>query len=182
MRRRMSGTWLVLPLTLGLAIAGCAKPENGTGVATAGGGGAEAGPTASASAAAVSDDDRRLQFAKCMRENGVDMPDPEPGQGGIRIQRNPGGDPAKTQAAMEKCRSLLPNGGAAPKLDAEQVEQLRQLAKCMRENGVPSFPDPEADGTINFQLGSGIKRDDPKFQAAMEKCRADVPIRIRGTQ
>jgi hypothetical protein len=178
----MSGTWLALPLTLGLALAGCARSDDGTGVATADGG-AGAGPTTTASAAALNADDRRLEFAKCMRENGVDMPDPEPGEGGIRIQRQPGGDPAKTQAAMEKCRSLLPNGGVAPKLDAQQVEQLRQMAKCMRENGVPTFPDPEADGTINFQLGAGgMTRDDPKFQAAMEKCRANAPLRIRGTQ
>ncbi|AVT29703.1 MULTISPECIES: hypothetical protein [unclassified Plantactinospora] len=177
MRRRMSGIWLALPV-LGLALAGCAGADEGPGVATAQGG-TGAGPTASASAAALSDEDRRLEFAKCMRENGVEMPDPEPGQGGIRIQRNPGDDPAKTQAAMEKCRHLLPNGGQL-QLNPEQVEQVRKMAKCMRENGVPNFPDPQPDGTMRFDQGSGIKRDDPTFQAAMEKCRGDFPVRIQG--
>ncbi|MBF9130646.1 hypothetical protein I0C86_17015 [Plantactinospora sp. S1510] len=177
MRRRMSGTWLALPLTLGLALAGCGGPDSGTGVATAGGGtGAE--PTASASAAALSNEDRQREFAKCMRENGVDMPDPEPGQGGIRVQSGPD-DREKMGAAMEKCRSLLPNGGEGMKLDAKQIEQVRQMAKCMRENGVPDFPDPGADGTINFQAGAGLDREDPKFQAAMEKCRGNFPIRAR---
>jgi hypothetical protein len=177
----MSGTWLALPLTLGLALAGCGGSDSGTGVATAGDG-TGAGPTTSASAAALSNEDRQREFAKCMRENGVDMPDPEPGQGGIRIQRSPGGDRAKVEAAMQACRSLLPNGGEGMKLDAEQIEQLRQMAKCMRENGVPNFPDPDADGTINFQAGSGFDREDPKFQAAMEKCRGNSPIRVRGAQ
>ncbi|MBE1486385.1 hypothetical protein [Plantactinospora soyae] len=181
MRRRMSSTWLVLPLTLGLALAGCGPSDSGAGVATAGGG-PEAGPTVSASAAALSNEDRQREFAKCMRENGVDMPDPEPGQGGVRIQRKPGDDREKMEAAMEKCRSLLPNGGEGMKLDAEQIEQLRLMAKCMRENGVPDFPDPGADGTIEFKGGAGFDRDNPTFQAAMQKCRGDAPIRVRDTR
>ena len=32
------------------------------------------------------DEDRNREFAKCMREHGVDVPDPEPGQGGITIK------------------------------------------------------------------------------------------------
>ncbi|MFY1674628.1 hypothetical protein ACN27G_32590 [Plantactinospora sp. WMMB334] len=177
MRRRMSGIWLALPL-LGLALAGCARADDGPGVATAQGGGG-AGPTASASAAAMSDEDRRLEFAKCMRENGVEMPDPEPGEGGIRIQRRPGDDPAKTQAAMEACRHLLPDGGQV-QLNPEQVEQLRKMATCMRENGVPDFPDPGPDGTMQLPGRGALKLDDPTFQAAMEKCRGEFPIRIRG--
>ncbi|MFY1689231.1 hypothetical protein [Plantactinospora sp. WMMB782] len=179
MRRRMSGLWLALPV-LGLALAGCAKADEGPGVASAQGGGG-AGPTASASAAAMSNDDRRLEFAKCMRENGVEMPDPEPGKGGIRMQRKAGDDPAKAEAAMEKCRHLLPNGGQL-ELTPEQVEQVRKMAKCMRENGVPNFPDPQPDGTMQLGQGSGIKPDDPKVEAAMEKCRGDFPVRIRGGQ
>ncbi|GIG85095.1 hypothetical protein [Plantactinospora endophytica] len=177
MRRRMSGIWLALPV-LGLALAGCARADEAPGVATAQGG-TGASPTASASAAAMSNEDRRLEFAKCMRENGVEMPDPEPGQGGIRVQRDAGGDPAKTKAAMEKCRQLLPNGGQM-QLNPEQVEQLRKMAKCMRENGVPDFPDPGADGSLQVNQGSGMKMDDPKFQAAMEKCRTEAPVRITG--
>lgn len=180
MRRPMSGTWLALPMTLGLALVGCGRADDGPSVASADGGGA-AGPTASASAVAMSDDDRRREFARCMRENGVDMPDPEPGQGGIRIQKPPNGDGAKMQAAMEQCRNLLPNGGDV-QLTPEQVEQLRELAKCMRANGVPNFPDPEADGRLQLQPGSGMNREDPTFQAAMEKCRTNMPIRIRGTR
>ena len=63
-----------------------------------------------------SDHEQMVKFAQCMRENGVDVPDPEPG-GGIEItqRRVAGGDgdatAKKFEAAQAKCRSFMPNGG-----------------------------------------------------------------------
>ena len=57
--------------------------------------------------------DRLLEFAQCMREHGVDVPDPDPnafspgGEGG----RPFGGldlDDADASAAFEACREALP--------------------------------------------------------------------------
>ena len=45
------------------------------------------------------------EFAKCMRANGVDMPDPD-ANGGIALQSN--GDPEKMAAASKICQSKLP--------------------------------------------------------------------------
>ncbi|MEW2331022.1 hypothetical protein AB0880_24840 [Micromonospora chersina] len=184
MRRRMSGTLLVLPLLLGLATAGCAGADRDGGrVATAGGGAGGASP--SASIAPVSDEDRQREFAKCMRENGVpDFPDPEPGEGGgFRIRMPAGTDKEKVQAAMEQCRSLMPGGGKALKLDPEQVEKVRKLARCMRENGVPDFPDPGPDGSIELKAGAGIDPENPTTRAALEKCReGDAPLLMKRTQ
>ncbi|MEU5720809.1 hypothetical protein [Micromonospora sp. NPDC047738] len=182
MRRRMSDTLLVLPLLLGLAVAGCAKTgSDGEQVATAGGGAASASP--SASLVPVSDEDRQREFAKCMRENGLpDFPDPETADGKVRIRMPDGADRAKGEAAMEKCRSLMPNGGKEIKLDPEQVEKVRQLARCMRENGVPDFPDPGPDGAIELN-GDGFDPKSPTVQAAMEKCRQDgAPLLMKRTQ
>ncbi|MET7960542.1 hypothetical protein ABZ356_30370 [Micromonospora zamorensis] len=168
MRRQM----LAIPILLALALAGCgAGGDDGGGVATAGG----AKSSATASGAPVGDSDRQLDFARCMRENGVDMPDPEAGgRPGFRF----GGDvdQQKVQAAMEKCRDKLPNGGQGPQLNPEQAEQMRTLARCMRENGVPDFPDPDADGRV--QIGQGDKAiniGDPAMKAALEKCRQHAP-------
>ncbi|MEV4758863.1 hypothetical protein AB0J86_27720 [Micromonospora sp. NPDC049559] len=177
MRRRLASGLLVLPAMLALA-AGCGKPSGGEGVATAGGGAGAQG-SASPAAAEVSDADRQLKFAQCMRENGVEMPDPEPGEAGKGFRINLGGDvsPEKAKAAMEKCRSYMPNGGQPPKLDPEQVEKMRKYAQCMRDNGVPGFPDPQPDGTMQLdtrQLGD-IKPDNPTFQAANEKCKQFSP-------
>ncbi|WBB65942.1 hypothetical protein [Micromonospora sp. WMMD812] len=160
-----------LPLLLALTLSACGASGEEPAVATAGGGGAQA---ASASPAAqLSDDERRLRFTECMRENGVDVPDPEPG--GERLFRFDGKtDPEKVEAAMGKCRQYLPNGGEKLKLDPEQVERLRKLAACMRENGVPEFPDPQPDGGIQLRLDV-VNMKDPKVKAAMEKCRQYAP-------
>jgi hypothetical protein len=174
MRRRHVGLVLPVITLLGLALAGCGGSGGSDGVASAGGG-AAAGP--SASAEPVSDDERRLKFAECMRENGVDVPDPEPGgDGGMRVLLGEGVDPQKARAAMEKCRSHLPNGGEGMRLDPEQLENLRKLAQCMRDNGVEDFPDPSADGTVQFGGGDrNIDPNDPTVRAAMEKCQQYAP-------
>lgn len=59
--------------------------------------------------------DAQLEFAQCMRDEGVDFPDPEPGQGlGARAAQIDTNDPT-TAAAIEKCQPLiagvLPGGG-----------------------------------------------------------------------
>ncbi|MEK8108973.1 hypothetical protein NKG94_37420 [Micromonospora sp. M12] len=144
---------LVIPVLVALALSGCGAggDDDGGGVATAGG--AKAG--ASASSTPVSDLDQQLAFARCMRENGVDMPDPEAG-GRPNFRFGANVDRLKVQAAMERCQDKLPNGGQGPQLNPEQAEQMRALARCMRENGVPDFPDPDADGRI--QIGVGARR------------------------
>ena len=119
-----------------------------------------------------------MKFAQCMRENGMTwFADPEPGQRGLRIAVPPGQDKTKVDAAMEACKKFMPNGGEPPKLDAAALEQARQMAKCMRANGVPNFPDPSADGGIRIdgrKLGTGP--GDPQFDAAEEKCARFRPF------
>ena len=56
-----------------------------------------------------------LKYAKCMREHGIDMPDPtfdENGGAQIRIGRGSGIDPEdpKFQKAQEACRKEAPEG------------------------------------------------------------------------
>ena len=49
------------------------------------------------------------------------------------------------------------------------------FAGCMRNNGVPNFPDPKSDGTFSFdslkQLGIGT----PRFQTAFKTCQPLEP-------
>ncbi|GIJ09795.1 hypothetical protein ACFFMR_09050 [Micromonospora andamanensis] len=163
-----------LPVLLILVLAGCAgQDDDGAGVATAGGAGATA--SASATGADGSDEERRLEFARCMRDNGVEMPDPEAGNGPM-FRFDGDVDPKQVEAGMEKCRQLLPNGGQVAQLDAEQLEQMRVMARCMRENGVPDFPDPSADGRIQIQRDAlGIDPNDPAFRSALEACRQHAP-------
>jgi hypothetical protein len=174
MRRRMAWTFAALALALGLAA--CGGEDGGDGVATAGGSGS--GPSASASAAAGNADEQNLKFVECMRGEGIEMEDPEPGGGAqIRIR---GGDPAKADAAMQKCRQYLPNGGEMTRMSPEDIEKARQYSKCMRDNGVTAFPDPDPEtGGIMLRggPGSGLDPNSAEFAAAQKKCESLRPRR-----
>jgi hypothetical protein len=118
-----------------------------------------------------------LQFAQCMRDHGVDMPDPQFGSG--RVTMRMGGknlDPEKARAAQEACKKyqaeIKPPLSAADK--AKFRKQALDDAKCMRAHGVPNFPDPQfdADGaaSMRFDKGSGINPNSPAFQRAQRAC------------
>jgi hypothetical protein len=62
------------------------------------------------------DSEAMLEFAECMRENGVEaFPDPDPDQGGMMINRDVAEDP-DFEAAQAACEDILgdlrPGGGA----------------------------------------------------------------------
>ncbi|MEV4535675.1 hypothetical protein AB0J82_17790 [Asanoa sp. NPDC049518] len=164
----MRRTLLVPLLALGLGLAACDSAGATPGVASAGGG----TPGASASAAPADDEERGRAFAACMREHGVDMPDPQPGSKvGITLDKV---DKSKVLAAVDACRDLMPGGGKDVKLDPDQLERQRALAECMRANGVPDFPDPDPDGGAAVREYILDKHDDDVL-AALEKCQDAVP-------
>jgi hypothetical protein len=103
-----------------------------------------------------------IQFAQCMRATGVpNFPDgPIAPDSGI----NPL-SPAY-QSAQNACKKYLPRDGAGPPpTPASVVRQEVVLATCMRANGVPNFPDPNAQGNIQFPRDSSIPKS-PAFQHA----------------
>jgi hypothetical protein len=137
---------------------------------------------------AASDLTKMRAYAKCMRANGVDMPDPETdGNGGIRMRvRVKDGGSAKLgagekamQAAQTKCGHLMPNGGKPTKPKPEELAKMRAYAKCMRQHGV-DMPDPNPDGGIvlkNDRSGKtpqagpgGLNPDGQAFKDADRAC------------
>jgi len=167
-------------LALGLlltAVAGCGGTDAGAQVASAGG----ATPTASSSAETTSDEDVPLKYAQCMREQGITwFPDPKPGEGmALRIPESQNKE--KFDAAMEACKKYAPNGGDRGRVDPEQLEQARQMAKCMRENGVKDFPDPQPDGSVHIDGNKvGMGPGDPTFDKAEQLCAKYMPERQGG--
>ncbi|WP_116952604.1 hypothetical protein [Jiangella endophytica] len=156
---------IALLLTAALTACGSDDGDDGGDVSAAGTSGGETDP-----------EQAELDFYECMRENGVDLPDPDPGQPGIQLQL-PQGDP-DAQAAMEECRSLLPNGGDLQEVDGDALESLRAFTECMRENGI-DMPDPAADGGLS--MPEGVDPQSAEFQAAMTTCQPELdgaPIRI----
>jgi hypothetical protein len=170
-------TALALGLVLALGLAGCAsKHSGGQGVASLS---HPPSATTSASADSLSDQEHLLKFAQCMREHGVDVPDPAAGQGGgIRLPA--GADPKKVQDAQQQCKQYLPNGGEPTKADPQQAEQLRKFAQCMRDHGVTNFPDPDENGGLQIGGGSGLNPNDPTFQAAQTACEKYRPAAPSG--
>jgi hypothetical protein len=164
-----------VPLMLVLAAAACAGAEDNGGVASAGT--PSAAPPASGSAASgLSQQEKALKFAQCMREHGVPMDDPDPNGGmGMKVG-GPGVDQTKIQAAQQACRQYSPFGEGGQQLDAGRAERLRKFAQCMRDNGVPSFPDPDS-GMMRIEQSVAA---DPDFPAAQQKCEKEFLAQLSG--
>lgn len=127
-----------------------------------------------------------LRFARCMRGEGLDFPDPQvAADGGIRIRNrrdaggprlSPGPDDPKFRAATEKCRKHLRFGGGERPSPAQQAkfrDAFLKFARCMRANGV-NVPDPKFGGGAGFVMRMGprgINPESPKFRKAEAKCR-----------
>jgi hypothetical protein len=50
-------------------------------------------------------------------------------------------------------------------------DQALAYSRCMRANGVPGYPDPNADGQTKIASSSGINFSSPGFTAAESACR-----------
>ncbi|MGW4474863.1 hypothetical protein ACWENQ_34785 [Nonomuraea sp. NPDC004354] len=169
MRRHL----LVAALPLLLAAACGSTPSTTAQVA---GVGESATAAARPSASATMDrNTAQLKFAQCMRENGVDMPDPD-GSGGVRIQAKKG-EQAKTEAAMKACKQYLDQAAGERKaMDPAQRDQMLKFAQCMRENGV-RMEDPSADGMVRI---TGAEGGEQAMKVAQEACKEFAPGALRG--
>lgn len=162
-------------LALLLLTAGCASKDNdGSGVATA-----RSGPAATPSATGTDSgggEPDLVKFSQCMRDNGLSwFPDPD-GEGRLMVRPPKDVDRTKMEAAEEACKKYSPNGGNAPRLSPEDLEKARQMSQCMRENGVPNFPDPQPNGSITLKRDKvGTGPGDPTFDKAAEKCSRFMP-------
>lgn len=113
-------------------------------------------------------EDTTLAYAQCMRDNGfTEFPDPTP-DGDLRIEVTPESAP-RFRAAGAACRDLAPEGFRDEGITPEDLEALIKLSQCVRENGVPDFPDPDADGRYDLR-GVSSGPDDPRIEAAMDAC------------
>jgi hypothetical protein len=151
------------------------------------GGAADAGPPVSKTQLQQS----TLKYSECMRANGVpNFPDPSAG-GGFEFQAGSGIDPSSSafQAAQTKCRKLLPGGGPPAPGETSHpapgvLAQFVKIAACMREHGVPSFPDPsttvpampagggeisDIEGVI-FLFPASMNTQSPAFTRAAAAC------------
>lgn len=64
-----------------------------------------------------------------------------------------------------------PAGSASGASVGLRAQNGLALSRCMRSHGLPSFPDPNSQGAIQLNQGSGINPSSAKFQAAQRACQ-----------
>ena len=126
--------------------------------------------------AADSEDQVWLAITQCIRAHGMPQwPDPVTGPDGHLMF--PADAPRTTPQGQAACRALfdqLPaDAGATPPPSAADIAKLRRFAVCLRHNGVPDWPDPDASGNfVNVPASVDVKTLLKNIPAP---CRADVP-------
>jgi hypothetical protein len=123
--------------------------------------------------------EKAVKFAECMRENGVsEFPDPD-ASGNLTIDGVLNGsslDPNSPvwKQAMDACKDLQPPGfTGGGERSAGQQEAALGFAQCIRDNGVPDFPDPVNGQPLvdtNRIPSSATDRGMSILNAAMHKC------------
>jgi hypothetical protein len=104
---------------------------------------------------------RRIEPSRCRQPRGDDDVEPydqpnSSGAAGTSGADKGGGDGAKI---------------GVPFSVAGSVQQLTKFAACVRANGEPTFPDPNAQGVIS----ASFNRASPQFSQALQACRKDLP-------
>jgi hypothetical protein len=124
--------------------------------------------------------DKVVQFAKCMRSNGVsNFPDPNTsGQFTIDAIANGSGVDTSSAAfaeALSACKDLEPPGFTGSTRSSQQQEASLKFAQCVRDNGVRDFPDPTPDGPLvdtNRVPSAATSGGMSMLNAAMRTCRS----------
>jgi hypothetical protein len=171
--RRLWRTGLIVSALLLMVVlaTACAGGSNAPGVA-----GAESSSAPSASPSGDTSDG--VAWARCMREHGINIPDPVPGVEDATDNHasEPGWDDA-----YQACRPLMQadNGPEVWVPSPQELEQLLSFAACMRAQGIQmSDPDPTtgdmtAPGSIRAE-----QENDPLYQAAYAACKDKLPNEV----
>ena len=161
-------------LICGLALAaGCSKTADPA-VPTANGSGSASPGAASGGYGA---------FFGCLRQHGISVPDSapsSPGAVGEWMRQQKEQNPAEYRAAARACQNQMPPTGPGTTLPtAQELEQDRAFAVCMRAHGIQvSDPDRTGDMQTGGRLAHATRAqelNDPGYKAANQACKAKLP-------
>ena len=123
-----------------------------------------------------------LNFAQCMREEGINFPDPT-----FDIDGNPQFDNLEIENeeefenAFENCEDILRNAlpeqfDLDPEVEAALVDASLEFSQCMRDEGI-DFPDPKPGefGFFAFR-DADIDFSSEAVQEAFEICQPENPL------
>ncbi|MFJ8645964.1 hypothetical protein ACIRNI_07550 [Streptomyces sp. NPDC093546] len=119
--------------------------------------------------------DQALEYRKCLRDQGLDVPEPKPGQDPRSIAI--GGDLSQEQMekAFKACRGKGGGGtGSSGELTQADKDKALAFARCMRENGV-NTPDPKFDGAAQQAMPMPTAGPEKEtFDKAMKVCGGEA--------
>lgn len=136
----------------------------------------------------ATDEELAIEFAECMRDGGVDFPNPvvnadgsidliPAGNGGLDI------DSPQFDAAVETCGPIIEGASFLPGADLDEAEQqdtLLAFAECLRDLGYdvddPNLSELQASGPggIATIFGDGFDPQDPANAGAVQQCQTVV--------
>ncbi|MFI5478206.1 hypothetical protein ACIBAB_03710 [Streptomyces rubiginosohelvolus] len=160
---RSRGRSLAAACALAAALALTATACSGDGGGTKDGG--------SASDSKKTKEDQALEHRKCLREQGLDIPEPKPGENGMGVTIDGGSmGKEKMEKAFKACEDKAVGGGPKELTQAEK-DKMVAYARCMRQNGF-DMPDPKFDGGA-MQAAPALKsKDMKKFEKANKACES----------
>jgi hypothetical protein len=122
-----------------------------------------------------------MDFAKCMRDRGFEVPDPmfddegRPTFGQVPgVVKDPTFDEART-TCVEPLNAAMAAAGIKVK-KPEDTQALLPFARCMREQGI-EFPDPVPDAPLEIPKAA---LSSPSWEPATQACADTVPDEWRG--
>jgi hypothetical protein len=121
-----------------------------------------------------------LNYARCMRAHGVNMPDPVhiPGHSGLSLvtSSTPPPSRAATAACTHFLQAIIQAKTAA--MTPARLAALTSYARCMRSHDI-NMLDPTSTGEVSLGTVPGISsnfgRNSPQFRAADTACRHLLP-------
>lgn len=191
-RLALTATPIAMALTLALAVGASAQ------VASLASPDETPGPETAETMLEFADrDEALLVFAQCMRDNGIDMDDPQAGTAGGRGFFGGGGGGGAAldrfseewQAAQDTCSTILEAAlpDVDPAAEQERLEEQLLLSQCIRDNGYPEYPDPAigTDGRLQRTGGQemqalGIDRRSEAFRQLITDCRSEIGLEAFG--
>jgi hypothetical protein len=124
-------------------------------------------------------------FARCLREHGIEA-ETATGPGGeghgLRI-KGPSG-PAKMEAAQKDCRKYQPEPqklNLSPQEKVARAEAVEKFAKCMRGHGIEVHAS-SSEGHVAIRIhggpgSGGPNPESPAFQKAQQSCQGLLPFK-----
>lgn len=115
-----------------------------------------------------------LAFTACMRAHGVaGLANPAPSDLKAELAPSTPHSP-EFQAALPTCSHLLPFGEPHETASQTQARKAAAMAfaRCIRNHGFPSFPDPSTSGQLTHEMlaAAGINVHQPAVLQAGDAC------------